>query len=218
MKHCKNKSNLSVVADYLAGERPFTQLSMHISEQGKYRKNGEKWKDRNGIEWTKENGKTVKLTKSQSDVVREAIGRQVCKCGLEIRWGNKFDQLFFAKTGMCQDCLIDYEHNLHLTGVYPIYEKYKLISNELGFFEDAKQKMKETINFFKNEDSTVEVLCNSEGFMEKFHGTNKEKILADVTEDYKKVNVHVKELSNLKKEVKNEFKQLAKKFKLKIYV
>ena len=57
MKHCKNKSNLSVVADYLAGERPFTQLSMHISEQGKYRKNGEKWKDRNGIEWTKENQK-----------------------------------------------------------------------------------------------------------------------------------------------------------------
>ena len=207
-----------MVADYLAGNRPFTQLSMHISEKEKYRKNGEVWEDNDGIEWRRESGKNVRLTKSQSDVIREAIGRQTCKCGLEIRWGNKFDKIFFAKTGMCQDCLVDYEHKLHATGIFPVYEKYKLVLNEIGFFKDIKEKLKETIAFFSNEDTTIEVLCNSEGFMEKFHGTNKEKILSDAKDDYTKVVKHMKELLVLKKELKQEFKKQASKFKIKLYV
>lgn len=218
MKHCKNKSNLSMIADYLAGNRPFTQLSMHISENEKYRKDGEIWTDNNGIEWKREKNKTIRLTKTQSDIIREAMGKQVCKCGLEIRWGNKFDKIFFAKTGMCQDCLIEYEHKLHLTGIFPIYEKYKILSNALSFFIDAKSKLKETIYFFENEDTSIEVLCNSAGFREKFHGTNKDEILKTVKTDFEKVNDHIKEIKKEKTKLKKEFVSKAKEFKLKIYV
>lgn len=218
MKKCQNKSNLSVVADYLAGNRPFAQISMYIEDNKKHRNEGEMWKDKEGIEWQKKDGKTVRLTKTQGDIIRDAIGTRKCKCGLEIRWGNKFDLIFFAKTGMCQDCLIEYEHKLHAIGAFSLYEKYKLLSNEIGFFKDAKVKLEETINFFTNEDSTIEVLCNSEGFREKFHGTNKEQILKDAKVDYDAVAAHIKEITKYAKELKRDLKKKTSEFKVKLYV
>lgn len=217
MKIATGKSNIDIVKNYLDGIRPFTTIG-YTGEINKYKKEGETWIDSNGIEWQRKSGRNVKLTKSQADIIREAIGNQKCKCGLEIKWGNKFDRLFFAKTGMCQDCLVDYEHKLRMIGIYEAYEKYKILSNEIGFFKDAIQKIKETIKFFSQEDTSIEVLCNSEGFLEKFHGTNKDKILKDAKEDLIAVRKHLKEITKQTKKIKAELKLKASEFKIKLYV
>lgn len=218
MKKCSNKSNLQIISDYLNGQRPFTQISLYQAEKDKYRKEGEKWKDENNIEWQKINGKTVRLTKTQSDMIREFVGNLKCKCGLEIKWGNKFDKLLFAKTGMCQDCLANYETSLRVSGIYPLYENYKLILNKIGFAKDAKFKVKEVIDTFKNDDGRITMLCNSEGFTEKFHGTNKEKILKDAKEDFKNLNQIIKNLTAQKRTLKKEMLLKAKEFKIKLHV
>ncbi len=77
MKHNKRgtgKSNLDIVQDYLDGNRPFTTVG-YEGNLKKYREEGEIWTDSNGIQWKKENGKRIKLTKTQSDIIREAIGK-----------------------------------------------------------------------------------------------------------------------------------------------
>lgn len=210
------KSNIDIVKDYLAGDRPFVQIG-YVGDTNKYRTDGEVWKDGSGIEWQRKNGRNVRLSKSQADIIREAIGRQKCKCGLEIRWGNKFDKIFFAKTGMCQDCLIDYEHKLHLAGIFGIYERWKIVGNQMGLLRDIKAKLLETVDYFSKTDGSIEILCNSEGFLEKFHGTNKEKILSDAKNDLKECNKLLRILGKEKTSVKKELKRHAAEFKIKIY-
>jgi len=218
MKHCSNKSNIEIVKDYLAGNRPFTQISFHVSDVNKHRREGEKWKDNDGIEWQLKGGRSIRLTKTQSDMIREAIGDRKCKCGLSIKWGNKFDQKLYGKTGMCQDCLADYETKLVIAGVFPLYEYCKVLSNQAGFLKDVLEKLKETIDYFNKNDGTVQLLCNSEGFLEKFHGTNKEKILEDAKRDLIEARKLLKVVMKNKREAKKELKTKASEFKLKVYV
>jgi hypothetical protein len=54
----KGKSNIDIVKDYLAGERPFIQIG-YSGES--YHKEGEIWVDNKGVQWKKENGKAVRL-------------------------------------------------------------------------------------------------------------------------------------------------------------
>lgn len=219
MKHCSNKRNINIVKDYLEGNRPFTQISLHISETNKHRKEGESWKDSNNIEWKRENGRNVRLTKTQGDIIREAIGEQRCKiCKFNIKWGNKFDRVLFSKTGMCQDCLAEYESRLKIIGAFGLYEQWKLLSNQMGYLIDVKQKIEETIKYFTENDATVELLCNSEGFLEKFHGTNKDKILEDANRDLIEAKKLIKAIKKTYNVVKKDLKAKAKEFKIKIYV
>lgn len=217
MKRCKNKTNISIVKDYLAGIHPSPMVG-YIGDKNKYHKDGDVWKDGNGIEWQRKGNKTIRLTKTQADVVREAIGKSKCKCGLDIRWGNKFDTLFFAKTGMCQDCLVEYEHKLRAVGIYPLYEAYKIYSNQLSMLHDAKSKLEETIEYFSKNDGSIEILCNSDGFRERFHGTNKEVILENAARDLNEANTLITKVTENKKIVKKNLTSMAKEYKIKVYV
>jgi hypothetical protein len=213
MKKCKNKSNVSIIRDYLEGISPCPTFG-YIPPTIK-RGVGDEW-EKNGITWRQENGYITRVNK-KSNVIKKAIGIQKCNCGLEIRFGNRFDKLFFAKTGMCQDCLAMYETRLRAAGLFPLYEKYKLLSNESGFLKDAKSKLKEVIKYFETEDTTIEILCNSDGFRERFHGTNKEQILKDARNDLKIVRRRLTEVNKLKDSTKKELMENADKVKVKIY-
>jgi hypothetical protein len=190
MKKCKGKSNIDIVKDYVAGVRPFTEVSMHISEKDKHRHEGEKWTDTEGIQWQKLNGKVVRLTKTQGDIIREAIGEGItCKeCGIKWKWAGKQDQKMLARTGYCQDCLIDYETKLRVLGIYDHYEKYRLATYELGHLKDLRLKIKETIDYFTRTDGNVSTLPESE-YDESivWKNTNKDKILGDAEADLKNV-------------------------------
>jgi len=216
MKKYKGLSNIDILKKYVAGERPFTTVG-YIGDSKKYREEGEKWKDADGIEWQKKNGQNIRLTKTQGDLIREMID-QKCGCGQNIRWGSKIDQKFFNRTGLCANCLIDYETKLRILGIYPDYEAYKLISYEVGAIKDIKEKLKEVIKFFTKDSGDVQMICNSEGFIERWKHNNPEEILDGAKRDLKLANKRILLLSKEKTKMKKKYLEGAAKFKLKTYV
>lgn len=215
MKHCQNKSNISVVRDYLDGIRPFTTTG-YRGKSYKKREVGEHWVDVKGQEWEQKVSGPVTVNRV-ADIVRAARD-QKCACGQDIRWGSKLDRLFFYKTGMCENCLVTYETNLHILGIYDDYEKYKILSNECGFIRDAIEKLKEIIKFFSNNTGDVEMVCNSEGFTERWQNTNKSQILEDAKRDLKLGKQRLKIVTKAKNEAKKKYIKLASMYKQKIYV
>jgi len=214
-KKYRGKSNLQIVQNYLDGVRPFTQLSMRVLEKDKYHNEGEEWKVNEKC-YKKVNGKTVCLTKTQGDMIREMI-RQKCKCGQNINWGTKVDQQLFNRTGLCSACLIDYETKLRILGIYDYYEGYKLLSYELGEITDIKSKLEEVIKFFDQDSGDVTMLCNSEGFIERWKHNNPKEILDGAKRDLKLAKKRITFLKKSKEAAKKKYLAGATKFKLEIY-
>lgn len=213
-----NKSNIQIVQDYLEGVRPFIQVG-YVGDANKYRKDGEKWVDKDGVEWEKRDGKSIRLTKTQGEIVREAIGDTLdCKkCGMKYKWAGKFDLKFLARTGLCESCLIEYETKLRILGIYPDYEKYKLLSYELGSLKTAKEHISAAIDFFSKSNGDVTMLCNSEGFIERWKNTNQNQIVDDARKELETVNNRIEELAKLVVETKEKYKIASEKYGLDCY-
>ncbi len=218
MKRAKGKSNIDILRDYVDGVRPFVQVG-YVGNKNKHRKDGEQWKDKDGIEWKRADGRNVCITKTQGDIIREAISKgRRCKCGQDIRWGSNLDQYFFARTGLCENCLINYETDLRIVGVYDKYERYKLISYELGRMEEGREKIKDVIKYFSSNSGDVEMVCNSEGFVERWKTTNKDDILAEANRDLQRLTENIEKLKNYRDEAKQLYIESVKPYNLEIYV
>jgi hypothetical protein len=209
----RGKSNIDILKDYVAGVRPFMQVGYTKAQA--VREVGERWTEK-GIEWEQKEWGPCRVNR-QADNIREMLV-QKCKCGQDIRYGTKRDVLFFSKTGMCENCLINHETDLRILGIYEIYERYKLLSNEYGFLKDAKQQLEESLAFVKKDDGTIKVLCNSEGFIEKFKGKNVDEFEAQLKKDLKLIAFRTKVIGKARNEAKKEYRALCKKNKIKNYV
>lgn len=209
------KSNIEIVKDYLAGERPIIQVG-YTGEKYEKRAVGEKWTDAKGQEWVQKESGPQKVNRV-AEIVREAIGIQKCRCGQDIKWGSKLDRHFFRKTGLCENCLIDYETKLKILNIYDDYERYKLISNELGYLRDARQKIQEIVAFFESDSGDVTMICNAEGFTERWANTNRDRILEDAKKDLELVLKRIEELEGLKVERKQKYLDAAAKYNLETY-
>lgn len=218
MKKYKGLSNIEILKKYIAGERPF--ITTGYEGSSKYHEEGTSWKDSKNIEWKRENGQNIKLTKTQGDIIREAIGKGLdCrKCGASHKWMGKHDLKFLHRTGLCANCLIDYETKLRIVGVYPDYEAYKMLSYELGAIQDIKEKLKEVIKFFTKDSGDIEMICNSEGFIERWKHNNPTEILDNAKRDLKLSKTRITFLSKAKNEAKKKYLAGATKFKLETYV
>lgn len=218
MKKATGKSNIQILRDYVDGVRPFTQVGF-VGNKHKYRKEGEKWTDSNGIEWEKKDGQAVRISKTQGDLIREIIKQgQTCKCGQDIRWGSKLDRYFFSRTGLCENCLITYETNLRILGIYEVYERYKLISYELGRLMEAREKIQDVIKFFEENSGDVEMICNSEGFIERWKNTNISQIKEDATKDLQVANDRIEKMIKIKEEAKQLYIDSVKPYNIESYV
>lgn len=187
------KSNIDIVKDYLSGTRPFIMVG--YQPKAIRRKDGEEWVDVSGQRWVQRNGYKTKVNE-QANMIRE-VSRRKCSCGQDITFGNKLDEKFFAKTGKCYNCLIEEETRLRVLGVFPHYEKYKLLSNYLGFLEDMKQKILDSIKYFEAESDSLKIICNSEGFTEKFQGINTTELLTAAKKDLEEIT---KAIAKVKKD------------------
>lgn len=201
------KSNIDIVKSYLAGERPFIQVG-YVPPSVK-RKEGEEWEDVSGQKWVQRNGYKTKVNE-QANMIREA-SRRKCECGQDITFGNKLDEKFFAKTGKCYNCLIEEETRLRVLGVYPHYEKYKLLSNYLGFLDDMKQKILDSIKYFEAESDSLKIICNSEGFTERFQGINTTELLSAAKKDLEEITKAISKVRKDKAEAKRVFAAEEKK-------
>lgn len=199
----KGKTNLEIVQSYLNGERPFLQFGYTPKPPPTQRKLGEQWTDVHGITWEQKNGFKVQINK-QADLIRQASS-QKCKCGQNIQYGNRLDNKFFIKTGKCFDCIIKEETEYRVLGVYGFYEQFKLLSNYLGYLKDLKQKINDSIRYFQSEDDTLQVLCNSEGYLEKFQGLNTTQLLENAKKDLEEVTQSISIVSKDKQKAKKAF-------------
>jgi len=192
------KSNIEIIKSYLAGERPFVQVG--YTPRVVERKEGEEWEDAQGRRWVQRNGYRTQINK-QAQLIREATN-QVCKCGQNIKFGNRFDEKFFAKTGMCYDCTIKHETELRVLGVFAHYERWKLLSNYLSYLEDIKRKIEDSIKYLQNEPDTLSILCNGEGFLEKFKGINTTDLLTSAQKDLEEIEQTIKKVAKDKADAK----------------
>lgn len=184
MKKASGKSNISIVKDYLTGERPFVQVGyMPPSEES--HKDGDVWTDRNGTEWIQKG--SSRFSKKLYDM-REAT-RQICPtCKKDIFWSsNHLDQTFFNKTGKCYDCVIDEEHKMRIEGTFETYEKIKVIRNQKSFLIDLKQKVEESIDWVNNKSNKVEFM-NEDGSIETWSDISTDEFLEGAKKDLDEIH------------------------------
>ncbi len=215
-KRFSSMSNIDVVKKYLAGERPYLTVSYNQSERDKYRNEGEEW-TADGKQYKKVDGKTVILTKTQGDIIREAIDKAFdCRvCGARWNLCNQMDRKFLSRTGLCQDCLIEHETKLRIAGIYGAYEGYKLASYELGSLKANQDRLLEVIKYFT--EGTGDIVKYAESEYDEnivWKNTNKDKILGDAMADLKKVKELIKVGTKVTKTLKKEYFAGLKKFKL----
>lgn len=209
------KSNIEIVRDYLAGERPVSVFG-YTGKEYVRRAIGDTWTDSKGVEWVQKETGPQRVNR-MAEAVNAARGVDKCKtCKMDIKWGSRQDVRFYYKTGLCEGCLIDYETKLRVLGIYPDYETYKMASNELGATRDMKEKIKETIEYFESENTDVTMICNSEGFMERWKTTNKDQILVDAKKDLKEARRRISALTKIRDEHKKKYEEAAAKNNLEI--
>lgn len=188
MKKASGKSNLSIVRDYLEGNRPFVQVGYDENVALQKRKEGEEWEDSNGVRWIKKNGYKHRVSKKA-----QYVFEQRCKiCNADMKWGNHLDQKIYPKTQRCYECNIEFEGVLKGKGLYADYEKFKVINNELAMMKDFKNKVVDSIKFLENYTSKTKDLqfFNEDGSNEIWvDDTDRRQIvLKDLREDLEKVN------------------------------
>jgi len=196
MKHASGKSNLSIVKDYLDGNRPFVQVGYTSESDIADRKNGEIWTDVNGKRWIKKNGFKKAINSINSSILD--VTKQVCKdCSMEIKWGNRYDQIFFNKTGRCQECVAKYESKLRLQGKFEDYEQKKYFSNQLSISRELKTKIDESISYIENNKKIS--FPNGDGTSDEWTIERRDLIVKDLKKDLKKIN---KSIATLEKSLK----------------
>lgn len=183
MKKSKNVSNIEMVQSYLDGERPITQVGYKEAEDLTERQVGDIWTDSKGNSWKKTEYGKVSSTPIIDMVNAATDGRCSC-CKKEIKWGSEADAKIFPKTGMCLDCLVDFENELRKQGKLHAYAQKKIYSNERSYIFDVQAKIKQALDFTK--DHKVLTFVNANGLVEEWDAGRRDDLLDSLEKDYKK--------------------------------
>jgi len=200
MKRAQNKSNIQIVKDYLSGTRPFTSVGW--TGDMVERKDNETWVDGHGATWIQKNGRKKRINKvckiSADDV------RQRCKkCNMDMKWGNRFDDKIFNKTGYCYDCNVEVESLLKHQGKFKNYELRKVFKNQKGAVMSFKAKVEETIHHLETTGNDI-VYINEDGSKEVWPDTTKNQVLADAREDLKECDLALERIEESLRSLESE--------------
>lgn len=206
MKKASGKSNIEIVKNYLAGERPFVQVGYEPPPEEKH-EDGDVWTDKEGIEWIQVGAS--RISKKLYDT-RE-LTRQICSsCGRDVAWSNNHNDVkFFNKTGKCYDCVIEEEHQMRIDGTFETYEKIKVIKNQRSYLRDLKTKIEESITWLQNKSNKIEYL-NEDGSKDNWTDISRDTFISEAEADLAEVNksivlcdVSINMLENEMNELKN---------------
>ena len=215
MKKASGKSNLSIVRDYLDGNRPFIQVGYDPNLDNSKRKEGEEWEDSQGNKWVWKNGTKRKISK----VAQIKIDRRCNICNADIKFGSYLDDKVYPKTGRCYDCNITFDSKLKILGVFEDYEKHKIYKNMLSEMNDFKQQMEESITYLSADNSLPKLQYFNEDGSQEFWTDDtdmKTKVLTDLKKDLISVNGRIDELNKKISELKydSSIEEKAKKMTL----
>lgn len=186
------KSNIEIVKNYLSGERPLTIVGYEAPVEGKHEL-GEKWTDAKGNHWEQTAGGPSRQTPVM-DMIRAELNDICSHCGAEIRWGDRYDRKFYAKTGKCFDCLIKEETALRIAGKYHLYEQQKLLKNQRSYLIDIRKKLREAYDYTKEHKEFTYV--NSNGFVETWENNARDDLLAGLKKDFVKCLKLIREVED----------------------
>lgn len=218
MKKASGKSNLSIIKDYLEGNRPFTQISMAGIEDLSSINEGQEWEDASGKRWKKINGRKVAINKSATILNEE----RCIICNNDVRWGTRHDKQVWPKTRKCYDCFIEFETKLKTKGLYNSYQRNRDLLNLNGVLIELKNKLNETINWCNNPESKKLNYFNDDGTSDietwKDDTDSINKIKSDAIKDLSLVNDRLNDIDKELKELNfnnNEIKQVELELKEK---
>lgn len=196
MKRASDKSNLSIVRDYVEGTRPFIQVGYDSNTELLNRKEGEEWEDSQGNKWKKENGVKKRISK----VAQIKIEQKCSICNADVKFGNYLDQRVYARCGKCYDCSTIFDSRLKILGKFNEYARHSVFSTRYSKLKDFKTKILESIEYLENYDSKLKYF-NEDGSYEIWTDDTDKRL--KVLEDLKKDIVHVeKEISDCETELK----------------
>jgi hypothetical protein len=195
MKHGAHTSNLDMVQSYLKGERPIVQTGYTATEDLTEKKIGEIWTDSQGKTWKKTEYGRVAETPVM-DMINAELNGKCSTCGKEIKWLSKTDEKMYAKTGNCLNCQVDNENELRKNGKFEAYAQKKVYSNELAYFNGLRTKLKESLEYMK--ENKVLTFVNSNGMVEEWEGGKREELLESIKKDHVRC---LKEIKRLNKQI-----------------
>ncbi len=189
MKKASGKSNLSIVRDYVDGNRPFIQVGYNENSTLQDRKEGEEWEDSLGNKWKKENGVKKRIPKAS----RIKIDEKCSICNADIKFGNYLDQRVYNRCGKCFDCSVTFDTKLKLLGKFNEYARFSILNDRISKLKDFENKINESITYLENYDPKLQYF-NEDGSQEFWTDNTDQRI--KVLEDLKKDKIEVeKQLS-----------------------
>jgi hypothetical protein len=220
MKRASNKSNLSIIKDYVEGNRPFVQVSLSGVEELANKKEGDEWVDLSGKKWKKVNG-TKKYIPKKASIINE---ERCILCNADVRWGNRYDHQVWPKTRKCYDCFIEFETLLKAKGLHNNFVRNRDLLNLKGKLLEFKSKLIESIVWCNDINNKEIKYVNDDGSSQvevwKDDTDIRERIKVDAENDLKLVNDRLKDIENeLKtlivdmKSIKKIEKEFIKKYK-----
>jgi hypothetical protein len=138
------------------------------------RKEGEKWFDVEGKEWTVKNGIKQSITKLQ-----DAKTPWWCpKCNKSM--SHRFDDKFYRIYNQCYDCTIEEHTKMKLDGTWEEFERTMVRRNEMAWLRDHIEECKDYIRTFRTpqvhfQNGEWEELASIKQFTQLF-----EQIQADI--------------------------------------
>jgi hypothetical protein len=145
-----------------------TTIGFDSGNRDKKREIGEIWTDANGIEWEQRSYGKVQLsslTNTMSEVRKWLQEQNECKnksCS-KTKYGYT-DKKLIKKTGYCSNCLAEKETPIRLSGLWDVYEKYKLSQNMLSYGMEVLKQLRQALSEVRNEYEIV----NENGSIEKW--------------------------------------------------
>jgi hypothetical protein len=174
-------------------------------EENVKREVGEIWTDKDGKTWEQKEG--FKVSVSQFDDVRQYL-QKLNTCSNEscktIQYSH-VDKKVLRKTGMCLNCLQEFETQLKIDGVFGYYEDYKMTRNKLAFAKEMKQRFEDALNSVTDELQMV----MEDGSIHKWHwDVDIDKVKKDLQKDIKDAEESIKALIERKELLEQELTKL----------
>lgn len=179
------KSDVSRIRNLVSGKYDkSTRMGTGYSKKHEEHKEGDTWEE-NGKKWTIKNGVKQNITKLDSVKALTKVPLCCPKCGGTMK--KRLSKKMYKIHGMCFDCVIDYENNLRLAGLYKDYEKKMIQGNIRTFVKDLEKWTKE----FIEEESTY---VTEQGDIEDWGKVNKKfknNILSNLKEYQNIIKKHL---------------------------
>ena len=160
-----------------------TSTQIGYKKETKDYKEGDVWTEGRKT-WTIKNG--IKQTVSKLDAIKKEVFMPLsCPCCGKIM-KNRLDKPNYKIHKKCVDCVIEFEHKLHISGKYEDYKKELIAKNNLSILDEVESYLLEAANMSNSS------FVSEDGIIEKWvGGVDKKEFTKEIKQAAKKRREHI---------------------------